>query len=206
MKNKPNIYNEGFTLTELLVNILIVSVVTVSMFMVFFEVNRHTDLEYNKEEIRQYANLYLDLIAKDLRRTQALSVNKRFIANGGSRTRINTDNNRFIVDTLTGIMRDELQNDGSMKKDITDYLYEPIDPESGTEKFKIANFEINEVSATLGVNLSSEAQSARNASKEITMEVLLYSKEQQSKPYDTLRFTRRVFCPGLLISENNENS
>ena len=47
-------YNQGFTLAETLVNLLIISVVTVSMFMVFFEVNRHTELEFNKEEIRDY--------------------------------------------------------------------------------------------------------------------------------------------------------
>ena len=36
--------NEGFTLAETLVNLLIVSVVTVSMFMVFFEIKRHSEL------------------------------------------------------------------------------------------------------------------------------------------------------------------
>ena len=188
--------NEGFTLAETLVNLLIVSVVTVSMFMVFFEIKRHTELEYNKEEIRDYLNLNLDLLVEDLRRTETLTIRKSTISSGGSRTRVQTSNSQFIFDTQNGIT----------KNDSAYYAYIPEDPESGTEKFKIANFEINEVSATLGVNLSSEAQSARNASKEITMEVLLYSKEQQSKPYDTLRFTRRVFCPGLLISENNENS
>ena len=195
MKKKLILLNEGFTLPELLVNMVIVSAVTVSMFMVFFEMKRHTDLEYNKEEIREYANLYLDLIAKELRITQSLNSTTMSILDG-SRTKINTSNCQIVIDT----------NNGITKNDSTFYLYEPMDSEDGSTKFKIRTFEINEVGATLGVNLSSEARDARNASREIKMEVLLYTKEEQSTPYDTLRFSRRVFCPGLLISEKNENS
>ena len=196
MKDISSIYNEGFTLTETLVNVLIVSVVTVSMFQVFFEVKRHTELEYNKEEVREYANLNLDLIADDLRNTQTLTTTKTSISTGGSRTRITTSNSEFIIDTTKGIT----------KNDSAFYSYLPIDPQDGTEKFKIESFEIDDVAATLGVNLTSEAQDARNASRKINMEILLYTKEVQSRPYDTLRFSRRVFCPGLLISEKNENS
>jgi len=195
VKKKLILLNEGFTLPELLVNMVIVSAVTVSMFMVFFEMKRHTDLEYNKEEIREYANLYLDLIAKELRITQSLNSTTMSILDG-SRTKINTSNCQIVIDT----------NNGITKNDSTFYLYEPMDSEDGSTKFKIRTFEINEVGATLGVNLSSEARDARNASREIKMEVLLYTKEEQSTPYDTLRFSRRVFCPGLLISEKNENS
>ena len=185
---------KGFSLAETLVNILIISTVTISMFKVFFEVKRHTELEYNKEEIREYANLNLDLIAKDLRSTQTLTTNKTSISSGGSRTRIYTSNSQFIIDTEQGIT----------KNDSAYYRYLPNDSD-GSEKFKIDTFEINNVTATLGVNLSSQAQAARNASREIKMEILLYTKENQSTPYDTLRFSRRVFCPGLLISENNES-
>ena len=189
-------YNQGFTLAETLVNLLIISVVTVSMFMVFFEVNRHTELEFNKEEIRDYLNLNLDLLVKDLRSTEILTTRKSTISSGGSRTRIQTSNNQFVVDTQNGIT----------KNDTAFYAFLPKDPQDGTEKYKIESFEINDVPATLGVSLSSEAQNARNASREIKMSALLYTKENQSIPYDTLRFTRRIFCPGLLISEINENS
>ena len=188
--------NEGFTLTETLVNLLIVSVVTVSMFMVFFEIKRHSELEYNKEEIRDYLNLNLDLLVEDLRSTESLTTRKSTISSGGSRTRIQTSNSQFIFDTQNGIT----------KNDSAYYAYIPEDPEDGTEKFKIESFEINDVPVTLGVSLSTEAQNARNASREIKMSALLYTKENQSVPYDTLRFTRRVFCPGLLISEITENS
>ncbi len=188
--------NEGFTLAETLVNLLIVSVVTVSMFMVFFEIKRHSELEYNKEEIRDYLNLNLDLLVEDLRSTESLTTRKSTISSGGSRTRIQTSNSQFIFDTQNGIT----------KNDSAYYAYIPEDPEDGTEKFKIESFEINDVPVTLGVSLSTEAQNARNASREIKMSALLYTKENQSVPYDTLRFTRRVFCPGLLISEINENS
>ena len=188
--------NEGFTLAETLVNLLIVSVVTVSMFMVFFEIKRHSELEYNKEEIRDYLNLNLDLLVEDLRSTESLTTRKSTISSGGSRTRIQTSNSQFIFDTQNGIT----------KNDSAYYAYIPEDPEDGTDKFKIESFEINDVPVTLGVSLSTEAQNARNASREIKMSALLYTKENQSVPYDTLRFTRRVFCPGLLISEINENS
>ena len=189
-------YNQGFTLAETLVNLLIVSVVTVSMFMVFFEVKRHTELEYNKEEIRDYLNLNLDLLVEDLRSTETLTTRKSTISSGGSRTRIQTTNSQFTFDTQNGIT----------KNDSAYYVYLPQDPLDGTEKFKIESFEIKDVPVTLGVSLSTEAQNARNASREIKMSALLYTKENQSTPYDTLRFTRRVFCPGLLLSEINGNS
>ena len=156
--------NEGFTLAETLVNLLIVSVVTVSMFMVFFEIKRHSELEYNKEEIRDYLNLNLDLLVEDLRSTESLTTRKSTISSGGSRTRIQTSNSQFVFDTQNGIT----------KNDSAYYAYIPEDPEDGTEKFKIESFEINDVPVTLGVSLSTEAQNARNASKEIKMSALLY--------------------------------
>ena len=195
MKNKIK-HNDGFTLTETLVNVLIVSVITVSMFMVFFEVKRHSELEYNKEEIRSYLNLNLDLLVEDLRRTETLSTRKATISSGGSWTSILTSNSQFVFDTQNGIT----------KNDSAYYAYIPQDPQDGTEKFKLESFEIKDVPITLGVSLSSEARNARNASREIKMSALLYTKENQSIPYDTLRLTRRVFCPGLLISEINGNS
>ncbi len=42
--------------------------------------------------------------------------------------------------------------------------------------------------------------------RKISLEVLLYTKEEQIIPYDTLRFERTVFCPGLLISDKNDGN
>jgi len=184
-------YTEGFSLPELLVNLIIVAAVTVSMFLVFLEVMRQTDLEYDREEIREYSNLYLDLIARELRGSQTLSYNTIL-----SRTKIQTDDNEIIVDL----------NNGITKNDSAYYVYQPTRPDDGSKKFILKKFKIDDVSPTLGDNLIGEAQDARNASRRLSLEVLLYTKEEQITPYDTLRFERRVFCPGLLISDKNDGS
>jgi len=184
-------YKEGFSLPELLVNLIIVAAVTVSMFLVFIEVKRQTDLEYDKEEIREYSNLYLDLIARELRGSRTLSYNTVL-----SRTKIQTDDTEIIVDL----------NNGITKNDSSYYVYQPKRSDDGSKKYVLKKFKIDDVSPTLGDNLIGEAQDARNASRKITLEVLLYTKEEQMTPYDTLRFERIVFCPGLLITDKNDGS
>ena len=188
MKKIFTLLSDGFSLPEMLINMVIVSAVTVSMFLVWLEVDRQTKLEYNKEEIREYSNLYLDLITKEMRRAQTLNYNTVL-----SRTKIQTNNSLIIVDLDNGIT----------KNDSVYYNYNPIDSEDGSKKFILKKFIIDDVSPSLGDNLIGEAQDARKASRKIILEVLLYTKKVQSTPYDTLRFERTVFCPGLLISEKN---
>jgi len=189
MKKIFTLLSDGFSLPEMLINMVIVSAVTVSMFLVWFEVDRQTKLEYNKEEIREYSNLYLDLIAKEMRRSQTLNYSTVL-----SRTKIQTNNSEIIVDLDNGIT----------KNDSIYYNYNPIDSEDGSKKFILRKFIIDDVSPSLGDNLIGEAQDARKASRKLILEVLLYTKKVQSIPYDTLKFERTVFCPGLLISEKND--
>lgn len=193
MKQLLESIKQGFTLVETLVNMLIVSVVTVSMFFVFNQINDINDLEMNIHEIEDYANNVLDIIVKELRRTT-------FLEDGQSSsniiTTITTSNETEIIFDL---------NNGVKRNDSTLFNYNPID-NAGRKKYKMHNFAIESVGVELGDIISIEASEARDASRELLLEVLIYTKYEQITPHDTLYFKRRVFCPGLLIRTNTENS
>ena len=60
MKKYKNILTEGFTLTEMLVNIIIVSAVTFVMMFVFIQIQNDFNIENNKSDILSYAKNVLD--------------------------------------------------------------------------------------------------------------------------------------------------
>ena len=102
MSNSKNILTEGFTLIEMLVTMLIASSVTASMFYFVNEINLHMHLEENEFEVNNYANLMLDEIAHELRRSQDLTYETRL-----GRTNIQTTNSKLIVDLNNGLTKDD---------------------------------------------------------------------------------------------------
>ena len=166
MKQLLESIKQGFTLVETLVNMLIVSVVTVSMFFVFNQINDINDLEMNIHEIEDYANNVLDIIVKELRRTT-------FLEDGQSSsniiTTITTSNETEIIFDL---------NNGVKRNDSTLFNYNPID-NAGRKKYKMHNFAIESVGVELGDIISIEASEARDASREFLLEVLIYTKYEQ---------------------------
>ena len=112
MIGNKKIFSEGFTLSEMLVNMIIVSAITISMFFVFFEIKYKTELDYFRDEIRDYSNLILDEVANEFRRTRSLKYNTIL-----SRTKIQTTDAHIIVDLNDGVKIDDL-NDDELKKNI----------------------------------------------------------------------------------------
>jgi len=185
-----NILIKGFTLIEMLVTMLIASSVTLSMFYFINDINLHMQLEENELEVNSYANLMLDEIAHELSRSQELFYETRL-----GRTKIETSHSRLIVDLSNGFTKDDSLRPGFKPEELL---------ENGGKRIKyiLHNFEIEDVGFSLGDIYSQNAQQARRASRNLHLEILLFTKFNQAVPYDTLIYNRRVFCPGLLISES----
>ena len=65
MKKNIRKFKEGFTLIEMLVNMLIVAVITVAIFTMFNQTNYALNISKNKNEAITFANGLLDLIYND---------------------------------------------------------------------------------------------------------------------------------------------
>ena len=60
---------EGFTLIEMLVNLLVVSSISVAMFTMFNHTNYVLGISKNKNDVIHFSNGLLDLIYNDIRKT-----------------------------------------------------------------------------------------------------------------------------------------
>ena len=206
LKNK-HILIEGFTLIEMLITMLITTSVTCTMFYFFNEINVHMNLEDNEFEINNYVNLMFDEIAYELRGAQDLSYQTRHgrtniqISNTNEWKNEPCDNHtslpcRLTVDLNRGFIKDDSLRPG--------FKPEQMLVDGGkSKKYTLYNFKIEDVGFNLGDIYSQSAQLARTASRNLHLEVLLFTKSNQSEPYDTLIYNRRVFCPGLLIAESS---
>ena len=212
--------HQGFTLIEMLVNILIISSVTVSMFFTFNKINEHTAYESIKQEAAYYSTNVLDMIAHEMRRSQEVSY--RTIL---SRTKIQCtipvikdtthqnkknfipeiewEDSQIIVDLNSGVSCTHCTKFKNRESSFLDF--NPKD-EAGRTKYKLSKFKIEDVEVNLGDIFSDQAYDAREASRQLYLEVLLYRYYNQLIPSDTLRFTRRIFLPGLLVEPTEENS
>ena len=73
MKSKIlNNINSGFTLIEMLINMLIVSSVTITMFYMFNVINDISRDEMNESHIRNYANLILNEMIYEIAKSRSL--------------------------------------------------------------------------------------------------------------------------------------
>ena len=72
MKKNINILSEGFTLTEVLVNIIIISAITLSMMFVFVQIQNDFNIEENKADMISYGNNILDDLEYELSKSEQL--------------------------------------------------------------------------------------------------------------------------------------
>ena len=72
MKKNINILSEGFTLTEVLVNIIIISAMTFSMMFVFMQIQNDFNIEGNKADMISYGNNILNDLEYELSKSQQL--------------------------------------------------------------------------------------------------------------------------------------
>ena len=188
---KTNIYNEGFTLTELLVNIIIISSLTFSMMLVFYQIQIDFDLEQNRTEVTNYANRVLDEISSDL--ISSYKVNNRPI---GSTTSLQL----YYLNTneVTRIWVNS--NYGFYKNNHQMYNYYPKDEQNRT-KFNISKFDLDEPVFQAGDIFSSTANMARDASYELNLEIDLF--DRSNKKIETLKFNRLVFSANKYLYNIN---
>ena len=200
MKLKYYITNKGFTLIEMLTSLLIASSVTIFTFLIYKEIQNLDYLENNKLEITNFSNKLLNEICLEIGRAYSL-------------TYLETTNLRRITTQFKKMdgtpQRKNIQINFNTGVTINDtvpiyHSFFPLD-NIGRKKYEIQDLYIDDVSVQIGDVLSKEGQNAREASKEVSMNVLLYSRENQETPYDTLYFKRRVFSPALLITNFNNS-
>ena len=188
---KTKIYNEGFTLTELLVNIIIISSLTFSMMLVFYQIQLDFDLEQNRTEVTHYANRVLDEISSDL--ISSYKVNNRPIGNTTSLQLYYLNTNE-----VTRIWVNS--NYGFYKNNHPMYNYCPKDEQDRT-KFNISKFDLDEPTFQAGDIFSSTANMARDSSYELNLEIDLF--DRSNKKIETLKFNRLVFSPNKYLYNIN---
>tara|TARA_B100000029_G_C17516145_1_gene938146 strand:+ start:622 stop:1221 length:600 start_codon:yes stop_codon:yes gene_type:complete len=199
MKFTSNISNKGFTLIEMLTSILIASGVTIFTFIVYKEIQNLDYLEHNKLEITNYSNKLLNEICMEIERAYSLS----YIAGLNNRT-IRTKY-RKDGSNLDRIIHFNFATGITINDTVPVYhTFFPLD-ELGRKKYEVYDFKIEDVRVQYGDVLSKEGENARDASRDVSMNILLYSRENQLMPYDTLYFKRRVFSPALLITNFNNS-
>ncbi len=188
---KNNSYYEGFTLTEMLVNILIISSLTFSMMFVFYQIQIDFDIEQNRTEVTNYANRVLDDISNDL--MSSYKVNNRPIGNTTSMQLHYLNTNE-----ITRIWVNS--NYGFYKNNHPMYNYYPKDGQNRT-KFNISRFDLHEPTFKAGDIFSSTANMARDASYELELEIDLF--DRSNNKIETLKFNRLVFSANKYLYNIN---
>ena len=184
-------YNSGFTLTELLVNIIIISTLTFSMMFVFHRIQLDFDIEQNRTEVINYANRVLDDISEDL--VASYKVNNRPIGNTTS-IQMHFLNTNEITRVWVN------SNYGFYKNNHPMYNYHPKDDQNRI-KFNISKFDLNEPTFKAGDIFSYTANMARDASYELNLEIDLFDKSNEK--IETLKFNRVIFSANKYIYNIN---
>jgi len=199
--------SRGFTLTELMVNIIIVNAVFITLAFVHYEIEQDFDYETNKNEMINYANHTLDTLTSEL--SKCVYYNHR--ANSGTTHNLdiyyNSQDNQsnvlinksFYINRNFGLF--EVLNNGILVP--MDNPYNPRDKANRLEH-KISFFAIGEPDALVGASFGNPA---RESSCRIQMEIDLFDNlcdinTDDCNLIETLRFERIVFLPTKYINEN----
>ena len=178
---------QGFTLVEMMTNIVIISTLSSAMMFVFYQIQQDFDIEKNRTEIINYSNRVLDDISNEL--SSAYQTRTRKISNTTSiQLSYNNTNDitRIWVNSNYGFYKNDTPIDNFIPKD-----------EQSRLKYQIINFDINEPVFQVGDIWSFEANNARYASYNMLLEVDLFDKFNEK--IETLQFSRRVFSPSKFI-------
>ena len=202
MKKNIHIKQNGFTLVESLVSILIVSSISFSMFFAFYQIQKNLINEDYKSDMISYGNRVLDDMENEIMKSyQLVKINQSLNSTTLELYYRNTQNKtKYLVSLENGIKKNDGQSNGYTPIDI----YNPKDEEN-RYKYKITNFEISQPTLTAGDVFSYEANMARYASYQIKLEIDLYNYPHD-KVMETLEFSRRVFSPTKFIYNKNTNN
>ena len=202
MKKYIHITPNGFTLVESLVSILIVSSISFSMFFAFYQIQKNLVNEDYKSDIINYGNRILDDMENEIMRSYQLVKINQSLSNTTLELYYNNTQNKikYLVSLENGIKK----NNGTSNRYTPIDIYNPKDDEN-RYKYKITNFEISQPTLTAGDVWSYEANMARYASYEITLEIDLYNYPN-NQVIETLEFNRRIFSPAKFIYNKNTNN
>ena len=202
MKKYIHIVQNGFTLVESLISILIVSSISFSMFFAFYQIQKNLVNEDYKSDMINYGNRILDDMENEIMRSYQLVKINQSLSNTTLELYYNNTQNKikYLVSLENGIKK----NNGTSNRYTPIDIYNPKDDEN-RYKYKITNFEISQPTLTAGDVWSYEANMARYASYEITLEIDLYNYPN-NQVIETLEFNRRIFSPAKFIYNKNTNN
>ena len=199
MKKNNTIYIQGFTLIEMLINMLIISTLTFSVIFVFFQIQVDMNLNEVKDNMVVYGNTILDDLELELSKSQ------RIIRTTQSSNNTSLDlyypNNEPRTKYLISF------EEGLFKNDKLLDTYNPFNTLANGKKilrYRISEFTIDEPTLSTGDVWSFEANEARYASYEIILEIDLYNTSEEI--IETLKFKRRVFSPAKFIYNQGINN
>ena len=195
MNTNNNIYKEGFTLTEMLVNIIIITTLTFSTLLVFFQIQKDINLEENKSDMIVYANTVLDDLELELSRSER--VIRTIQSSNNISLELYYPNDDSKTKYLISLERGLFKNDRALD------TFNPNDDQNRL-KYRISEFNISQPTLTQGDIFSSEANEARYSSYNIILEINLYNSFE--KIIETLKFKRRVFSPAKFIYNKKINN
>jgi len=195
MITNNNIFKEGFTLTEMLVNIIIITTLTFSTLLVFFQIQKDINLEENKSDMIVYANTILDDLELELSRSERVIRTIQSSNNTSLELYYPNDDSKtkYLISLERGLFKDDRALD----------TFNPNDDQNRL-KYRISEFNISQPTLTQGDVFSSEANEARYSSYNIILEINLYNSSE--KIIETLKFKRRVFSPAKFIYNKKINN
>ena len=195
MITNNDIFKEGFTLTEMLVNIIIITTLTFSTLLVFFQIQKDINLEENKSDMIIYANTVLDDLELELSRSERVIRTIQSSSNTSLELYYPNDDSKtkYLISLERGLFKDDRALD----------TFNPNDDQNRL-KYRISEFNINQPTLTQGDVFSSEANEARYSSYNIILEINLYNSSE--KIIETLKFKRRVFSPAKFIYNKKINN
>ena len=195
MITNNNIFKEGFTLTEMLVNIIIITTLTFSTLLVFFQIQKDINLEENKSDMIIYANTVLDDLELELSRSERVIRTIQSSSNTSLELYYPNDDSKtkYLISLERGLFKDDRALD----------TFNPNDDQNRL-KYRISEFNISQPTLTQGDIFSSEANEARYSSYKIILEINLYNSSE--KIIETLNFKRRVFSPAKFIYNKKINN
>ena len=202
MKKNIDIKQNGFTLVESLVSILIISSISFSMFFAFYQIQKNLVNEDYKSDMINYGNRVLDDMENEIMKSyQLIKINQSLSNTTLELHYQNTQNKtKYLISLENGIKK----NDRGSNRYTPIDIYNPKDEEN-RYKYKITSFEISQPTLTAGDVWSYEANMARYASYQIKLEIDLYNYPND-KIMETLKFSRRIFSPAKFIYNKNTNN
>ena len=199
MKKNNYIYIEGFTLIEMLINMIIISTLTLSVIFVFYQIQVDMNLNEVKDNMVVYGNTILDDLELELSKSQRI-IRTTQSSNNTSLDLYYPNNEprtKYFISFEEGLFKNDKLLD----------TYNPFNTLANGEKilrYRISEFTIDEPTLSTGDVWSFEANEARYASYEIILEIDLYNTSEEI--IETLKFKRRVFSPAKFIYNQGINN